>query len=243
MKMRLLVIWVMAFMAACDSRSSTESASIPRTPRIYTTSFPLTEDPISENKLWINGGETGLDWTNVRTIPGLAFGTQTGSGGFSDSIAILSGAWGPDQTVTATVHTVNQRTGSVFEEVEMLLRFRIAAHVARGYEVNFRALNSGESYSEVVRWNGSLGNFTYLAKRNGPQFGISEGSIVTASIRRNVITVYLNGVQINQVVDNAFQDGNPGIGFFLDHAKGTNADYGFSSFTATDGMTVAQVKP
>jgi hypothetical protein len=173
----------------------------------------------------------------------LAFGTQTASGKFNDSIAVLGGPWRADQTVTATVHTVNQQAGKVFEEVEILLRFQITAHSARGYEINFRALNSGDSYSEVVRWNGPLGNFTYLVKNGGPKFGITDGSVVKASIIGNVIAVYINDVQVSQVVDNAYTDGSPGMGFFLMGARDTNSDYGFTSYTATDGTKTMQVSP
>src|SRR4051794_2598221 len=83
----------------------------------YTTNFPLTENPISEGAQWTTGLATGLDWANVRTTPGLAFGTQSGSGGFNDSLAVLKGAWTPDQSATATVRSVNQQTGGVYEEV------------------------------------------------------------------------------------------------------------------------------
>src|SRR5208337_935597 len=73
----------------------------------YTTNFPLTENPISEGGRWINGGTVGLDWTNVRTTPGLAFGTELStSTNDDDSAAVLSGTWGPNQTVTAAVHMV-----------------------------------------------------------------------------------------------------------------------------------------
>src|SRR5215813_11451279 len=41
----------------------------------YSTTFPLTENPISEGGSWTNGGATGLDWANVQTTPGLSFGT------------------------------------------------------------------------------------------------------------------------------------------------------------------------
>src|SRR5215467_16221110 len=79
----------------------------------YTTSFPLTENPISEGGLWTNGKTAGLDWSDVRTTPGLAFGTETGATDFNDSIATLAGSWNADQSATATVHTVNQQTGGI----------------------------------------------------------------------------------------------------------------------------------
>ena len=42
----------------------------------YSTSFPLTETPISEGGNWINGQTVGLDWKNVNTKPGLAYGAD-----------------------------------------------------------------------------------------------------------------------------------------------------------------------
>src|SRR6267154_1724242 len=101
----------------------------------YSTTFPLTENPISEGGIWTNGKAVGIDWSNVRTTAGLAFGTQTGFDGLNDSIAVLHGTWRPNQTATATVHTVNQQSGGVFEEVELLLRFTIAGDNATGYEL------------------------------------------------------------------------------------------------------------
>src|SRR5262249_6167422 len=41
----------------------------------YSTTFPLTENSISEGGSWTNGGATGLGWANVQTTPGLSFGT------------------------------------------------------------------------------------------------------------------------------------------------------------------------
>jgi len=240
---RLLFVSIITFLAACDSGTGSKSITAPATqPRKpYTTTFSLTENPISENNVWTNGGVTGIDWTDVRTTPGLAFGTQSGSGAYNDSIAILAGVWGPDQTVTATVHSVNQQGGKVFEEVEILLRFRVSAHSARGYEINFRALNDKESYSEVVRWNGPLGNFSYLVKNHGQKFGITDGSVIKASIIGNVITVFINDVEVSRVMDNVYADGSPGMGFFAANASGVNRDYGFMRYTATDGTNTIQV--
>jgi hypothetical protein len=203
----------------------------------YTTSFGATESPISDGGRWINGGTVGLDWSNVRTTPGLAFGTQTGNGGYNDSVAILQGAWGPDQSAEATVHSVNQRGGNVFEEVELLFRWSLSAHVARGYEVNFRAVNSSESYTQIVRWNGPLGSFTLLDSRGGSAYAIKNGDVVKATIVGNTITSYINGVKVLSVTDSTYSTGSPGIGFYLQGASGVNADYGFTSYTISDGRT------
>jgi hypothetical protein len=202
--------------------------------RTYTTNFRLTENPISEGGRWINGKVAGLDWCDVATIPGLAFGVESGSRGYDDATALLKGNWGPDQTVQATVHSVNQND-NISEEVELRLRSSLSAHSATGYEINFRCSKTEKAYSEIVRWNGPLGNFTYLSQHNGSQYGVKDGDVVKAAIVGDVITVYINGVQVNQAKDSTYKSGNPGIGFFLEGAAGVNRDYGFSSFTASDG--------
>ncbi len=197
--------------------------------RLYTTSFPNTENPISEGGNWTNGLTNGLDWADVRTTPGLAFGTDVV--GYGDSTAIVSGSWGPDQMVQATVHSVNP-TDNLFEEVELRLRSTVTAHSNTGYEINFRCLKDNNAYSQIVRWNGPLANFTYLSSLGGAQYGVTDGDVVKATMIGNVITTYINGVQIAQVTDNTYKTGSPGMGFYLQGLS----DYGFTSFTASDGL-------
>jgi len=201
--------------------------------RTYTTKFPLTENPISESGNWINGKTAGLDWADVAMTPGLAYGTESGNTGYDDSTALLTGTWGPDQTVQATVHSVNQND-NIYEEVELRLRSSLSAHKATGYEINFRCSKTGNAYTQIVRWNGPLGDFTYLNSHSGAKYGVANGDVVKATIVGNLITVYIDDVQVNQATDNTYSTGRPGVGFFL----GGNAaitDYGFTSFTASDG--------
>jgi hypothetical protein len=56
---------------------------------------------------------------------------------------------------------------------------------------------------------------------------------LTASIVGNLITLYRNGVKRADLVDNSYQTGNPGIGFFRRNC-GNNANFGYTSITATD---------
>ncbi len=199
----------------------------------YGTNFSLTENPISEGGNWINGRAVGLDWADIRTAKSLAFGTESGTSGYDDSTALLAGKWGPDQTVEAKVHTVNQ-TDKVFEEVERRLRSTLSARRSTGYEINFRCLKTNKAYSEIVRWDGPLGKFTYLKHADGAQYGVADGDVVKATIVGNVITAYINGVQTIQATDDTFASGNPGIGFYLEGGTGMNGDYGFTTFSATD---------
>jgi hypothetical protein len=198
----------------------------------YSTSFPSSENPISEGGNWAGGGSVGGDWTNVRTTSGLAFGTQSGNDGYNDSVAILQGTWRPDQSASATVHTVNQQGGNVFQEVELLLRWSISPHSARGYEINYRCTRDGSQYTQIVRWNGPLGSFTLLDSRTGP--GLSDGDRVMATAVGSTITTYINGAAIFSVTDGTYTSGNPGMGFYLQGASGVNSDFGFTSFTASD---------
>ena len=105
----------------------------------YTTTFSRAENPISEGGQWLNGQTDGLDWTDVRTTPGFAFGTEIGGNRpdpqkYDDSTALLKGTWGPNQTVQATVRSVNpNQDGKVWEEVELRLRSSISPHNCTGY--------------------------------------------------------------------------------------------------------------
>src|SRR5450631_953083 len=226
--------------AGNKTTSSAVTVTVNNVSRLYSTAFPLTENPISEGHNWINGRTDGLDWGDVQTTPGLAFGTN--SGGYADSTALLNGSWGPDQMAQATVHSVHQ-TDSLYEEVELRLHSAISAHSNTGYEINFRCSKTGNAYSQIVRWNGPLGNFTYLWANGGSQYGVANGDVVKATMIGNVITVYINGVQIGQVSDNTFMTGNPGMGFYLEGASGVNADYGFTTFMAADGLTTDTTPP
>ena len=203
----------------------------------YSTNFSLTENPISEGGRWINGGTTGLKWANVRTTPGLAFGTQSGSAGYDDSTAVLSGSWGPTQTVQATVAVTSASSNSsVFEEVELRLRTTVTANSITGYEVNC-SISTGSNYVQVVRWNGPLGSFTQL---DGRAYHCANGDVLKATISGSTITVYLNGTALYSVTDSTYSSGSPGMGFFLQGTSGVDANYGFSSFSATDGTTAQQ---
>jgi hypothetical protein len=226
--------------------AATRGANIPPvastgTHGTYTTTFPLTENPISEGGNWINGQTDGLDWTNVRTTPGFAFGVESGGlrpepQRYDDSTALLTGTWGPNQTAQATVHTANQND-KIWEEVELRLRSTLSAHNATGYEIFFRCSKTEKAYTQIVRWNGPLGKFTSLNRAQGSQYGVANGDMVKATMVGNVITAYINGVQVLQATDNTYKSGRPGMGFYIEGTTGVNSDYGFTSFKATDELT------
>jgi hypothetical protein len=215
-------VWLFG-LGLMGAQTSPVPATTPGSSRSYSTNFDGTENPISEGGAW---SHAGLDWTTVQTSGGIAYGTQTGSDGYDDSYAKLSG-FPPDQTASGVIHLVNPIDGSCSHEVELLMRWTDSAHSAQGYEVN---LSFDGGSAQIVRWNGAMGDFTVLG--GGSFRGLKDGDVFKASMIGNVITAYVNDIQVAQVTDAAYSTGNPGIGFFRRNC-GTNADFGFTSFTAT----------
>jgi len=130
--------------------------------RSYSTRFQLNEDPISEGGKWINGAKDGIDWYNVITKNGVAYGAVS-KGAYTDPTALLTGAWGKNQTVKAKVFSRNQ-TEKYYQEVEIRLRSTLTRQRCTGYEVFWRCLKTQNAYAEIVRWNGKVGDWTSLQK-------------------------------------------------------------------------------
>jgi len=218
--------------------------------RSYSTRFEGDEEPISEGGLWRNGRADGIDWCDVLMRDGhvfgevsrmnsaerraeQAFGGATASadvveGDYDDPAAVLTGAWGRNQSARATVYSLNP-TDDYFQEVEIRLRSSIAANWCDGYEVFWRCSKSEAAYAEIVRWNGRIADFTSLARRVGPECGVKHGDIVEATVVGNVIRSFINGVEVLSVSDDAVPAGAPGVGFNF-FVGNTNVDHGFSSF-------------
>jgi hypothetical protein len=217
--------------------------------RSYATRFELDEKPISEGGMWINGRKDGVDWCDVLSGDGHAYGEVSrmssaekraeqsfgGGGGaatiegdYDDPTAVLAGTWGRNQSAKATVFSRNP-TDDYFQEVEIRLRSTITPHWCSGYEVFWRCSKSEAAYAEIVRWNGKIADFTSLARRVGPEFGVQHGDVVEATIVGNTITSYINGVEVMSVTDDTFSEGAPGVGFNF-FVGDTNVDHGLSSF-------------
>ena len=222
----------------------------------YATNFPNAENPISEGGKWINGKAVGLDWNNAQSVPGKAYASvlsgATGSR-YDDSIAHLStsvATFTPNQFAQGIVYrAAGYAAGSIGgnwmvrflyratgyapaasdHEVELLLRFQITPHSARGYEVLW-----GHSGSlAIVRWNGPVGNYTALLELGDPGIGpLVDGDVLRAEIIGSVIKVYKNGVLVMTGPTNTtWTDGQPGMGFWpVDSA--TPQNLGWKSYQA-----------
>lgn len=218
--------------------------------RSYRTTFPLDETPISEGGMWLNARTDGIDWCDLVTKDGVVFGEVTRMGvaeqraeqgnldagaedaapvgDYDDPTGNLTGEWGPNQFVRATVFSRNQ-TNRYFQEVEIRLRSTIAPHHCTGYEVFWRCLKTDEAYAEIVRWDGKIGAWKSLTRKTGAEFGVKDGDIVEACIVGNVIRGFINGVEVTAAVDDTYTTGAPGIGFNFGVGD-TNVDHGFTSY-------------
>jgi hypothetical protein len=199
----------------------------------YTTNFDGTENPISENGAWVHNG---LDWKPVQKGNGVAYGTQTGTGGYDDSYAHLSG-FPPNQSGSGVIQRTAGSSG--IHEVEIHLRWSDSAHSAKGYEC---LLSYDASYAQIVRWNGPFGKFTYIGwAANAPM--PKTGDTFSAAINGSLIIAYYNGVEIMRATDTFWHTGNPGMGFYRESA-GSVSDMGFTSYTATAlGTNIEVLRP
>lgn len=196
----------------------------------YFTNFEGAENIINESGVWTNGRKDGVDWKDVQKNYGYAFATDYNNG-YDDSIAHLNG-FSANHYAEAVVHMVDGYSTDNSHEVELLLRFKITARNARGYEI---CLGINGAYASIVRWNGPLNDFTHLNSTGIGPGALKEGDTIRATAVGSTITVYKNGVEVLKTVDSAWADGNPGMGFFV-RPSGISIlqNYSFASFKAGD---------
>ena len=197
-----------------------------------------------------DGRREGIDWSDVVTRNGVAYGAVTRmgvaerraeqgnldssvsdavpEGDYDDPTAVLAGDWGRNQHAKARVFSRNQ-TDEYFQEVEIRLRSTITPRSCTGYEVFWRCLKTDDGYAEIVRWNGKIGDFTSLKRLVGSDYGVVDGDLVEATIVGNVLKGFVNGVEVMSATDDVFASGSPGIGFNFGVGD-TNVDHGLTHF-------------
>ena len=211
--------------------TATYTISVGGSGNSYSTVFPLTENPISEGGMWLNGGANGLKWSNCATSGGFAYGTQPGTGNYDDSVCALTGTWGANQSAQVPIK-VNSTSNAQYDEVEIHLNTTITASNITGYEISCSVVSSNP-YLQIVRWNGALGKFTSL---NSKGVGCKNGDVLSAARSGNTITAYINGTAEFSVTDSTYTGGAPGMGFYIATLNGTaaaaDAGFGATAFSA-----------
>lgn len=219
-------------------------ASTPRA--FYTTNFPLTENPISESSRWYR---TDTNSTAIRTSGAVAFGTQTGSGGFDDSQAALTGFSGLNVSIEITVFR-SASISATNHELECCGRNVETSSTTKKYECLFNK----DGGTQFVKWTGprSFSDFKVLDPTSGP--GALPGSPQTGDkLRLTIITLSLTQVEliayytptgsseqfIARTIDDgslggpAYLSGDPGIGTYITDTGGNPAHFCASRFTVT----------
>ncbi len=213
--------------------------------RTYSTSFPATENPLSEGSLWRNGATDGRDWGDCKSSGSQAHGTIiSGAPPFNDPTCVVSGTWGSNQTVNATVK-INRTDGSSQQEVELRLNTTINSGNITGYECDYNVKN-GNAYVEIVRWNGPLNSFCYFhdgsstcdGSPTGPAVSAVNGDVISCSHIGSTLTLYINGVSQMTAIDSTYTGGGPGMGFWQTGGTTDNlTDFGLTNFSASDGLS------
>jgi hypothetical protein len=222
-------------------------ASAPATPpKAYSTTFPLTENPISEAGNWIGGQSAGGNlWGNVQTNRNMAFGVSEPTE-FGDPTAILAGTWSAAQSVTGIVK-VNTLPTACCHEIELRLRTSVTRSSITGYEAYCSVVPSAP-YCHIARWNGPNGSYCNI-ESSTPNIHAVNGDVLMATVtgtNPTTIMMYKNGTQILQATDTGqncnpggragpFTSGSPGIGFYDNQDSNWNY-FGFSSFSAQDNL-------
>jgi len=214
----------------------------------YSTSFPLTENPISEKGKWVGGqSASGNLWGDVQTSGGMAYGVSEPTT-YGDPTAILTGSWAADQQAQVTAKIVTTPT-ECCHEIEVRLRVTISANRITGYEV-YCSVVPQNKYCHIARWSGPNGLYCNI-EPSSPSINLVNGDVLMGKVTGSnpaVITGYVNGVQIMRVSDTGneggegtdcragrpvFTSGSPGIGFYDDKNDNQWHDFGISNFTAS----------
>lgn len=212
----------------------------------YTTTFQYPENPLSDGRVWLNGKHPGTNWTDmaVTNFGALhyAYGLQPGSGGYDDAIAVMTNlGWGTTQEITMRIFTTNTPAyaANAFEELEYGFGimtnggwwgyffdagiFSDSGYVEGGLNAEGKVYPAG--------WSNLTGTNFY-----GAQYKLTNGSTIRCAITNKVITIYFNGQLVNWFRDDTGTGPTsymPLIGAFHS-TPGSNTDYGFSYFSATD---------
>lgn len=198
----------------------------------YTTSWPATENPISQGGgIWTQGGTTGLDWQDIQSeagSPGTVYSTATAGDGahFNDCVGLIQGRFNP---VRHYIRAIYRRDAGYTppngQEVELLLGGTIIANSIKLYELDI--LFGGP---DLARWNGPIDSFADM-KANITSGGVG-GPLSDGDDVRGEFTIVAGNPSISMFVNTApyvtFVDtsggkivsGSPGIGFFARAGSG-----------------------
>jgi hypothetical protein len=202
----------------------------------YSTSFPATENPISEGGAWRNGKTHGGDRQDMQTGSGNAYATVTNPTDYDDSCACLTG-FPPDHYIEGVVHRASGYSPTDPHEIELLLRCTINTNSIFTYEI----LMSTAGAFQIMRWDGTIGSFIEITfNGSGTGFGAAyaDGDVVRGEISGSgtvTIVVKKNGSTVWTTTDSSagrILTGSPGIASFMRGTGNVVSSAGWQSITA-----------
>lgn len=213
--------------------------------RRYQSSFPLTENPVSEGLRWINGDSAAGLWRPVRTTPGFAFATGvSASPPYDDPTALLAGEWGRTQSVEALI-VVPGSEPAQNQEVELRTLSSVRGNKLVGYEFLY-SVRASIPYLQIMRWDGDpsdIAFFVSLAFSGGNQALVTGNRIKAISYPSGLHELYVDygtgrvlGNPSNYTLklsgtDSTYPTGAPGMGYFQHGGSAaTLSDFGLSDF-------------
>lgn len=194
----------------------------------YTTSFVRTENPVSENGLWSNGG---LDWSNCLTANGMIQGNQGHD--LSDSIAHLTGlTWAQNQGDTAIIYKDPNLGATNFPELELHLNFTVSGHAATGYEFLY-SMRTDLEHHFIVRWDFPAAP---VQLADCGTLTITNGATLRVTNHNGTLQMYVGPTLIGSASDSTYTAGSPGVGFDSNLQTYDYSKFGITNFVATDGV-------
>ena len=197
----------------------------------WSTTFPATENPISQGGVWLGGLADGLDWQNFQTGSSHAYAaafSSTPPPPYNDALAILKSsafACASNQYAEIVVFRAVAYNPSNSHECGMFIRFSLSANNAHGYEAY---LNHSANFS-IIRWNGLLNDFTPLTTTGPGPTAPVDGDVLRFEVVGSTLKYYQNGTLVATATDTTYTSGQAGMQSFASTAA-TLANYGMKSF-------------
>ena len=195
-----------------------------RTPvRSYSTNFELDEDPISEGGMWLNGRKDGIDWIDVISKNGEAFGAVSRMG-----VAGAPRRAGqprvrgsrPDRRLRRSDRGAHGRMGQEPARQGHGLQPEPDGRLLPGSPDPPAPHDDAEQLHRLrgvlalpqdrgrLRGDRALGRrdrrlVTSLQRRVGAEYGVEDGDVIEATIEGNVLKGFINGVEVISADDDA----------------------------------------
>lgn len=189
----------------------------------FTTTFPVTENPISESGAWVHNATS---WQRIQTTGGNAIAAAY-TENYDDAYAYLANWAGNDYEIIATIYFPSGNPG----ETELLVRLTDTASTVTCYECLYNAVGSWQ----IVRWNGAMTDFTVVAGGSCPTG--SNGNQIRATVVGTALNFYWRAnsgaswTSIGSYGSVNLATGKPGVGLYVHASSGNRTTVGFQDFT------------